>query len=299
MRTINEYRFTHSLVPQQVAARQRDPHPHQAVIDPTGEFMLVADLGADVVHVFRIGPGSQRFQGVVDIALPPGSGPRHLAFARIPLGRGAPGEGSEDDGCSSPSVKDYRVMLYVVTELSNKVHGLRVDYPFGSYAPRFTPVFETSTHGPGGAADTEAAHTPAAADPALPVPAGAAAAEILVSPDSRFLILSSRFDPVSGNAGDDDIIATFAIKPSTGELEALPAGGSIASAGGRNPRHMSLSADGTRLAVALQSDDVVAILERDPASGRIGGAVAKVKTAAQPVAVVWDEWEDVALRDVI
>lgn len=32
--------------------RQDKPHPHQALLDPTGQYILVPDLGADLVRVF-------------------------------------------------------------------------------------------------------------------------------------------------------------------------------------------------------------------------------------------------------
>jgi 6-phosphogluconolactonase (cycloisomerase 2 family) len=33
-------------------ARQEAPHPHEALLDPTGKYILVPDLGADLVRVF-------------------------------------------------------------------------------------------------------------------------------------------------------------------------------------------------------------------------------------------------------
>lgn len=32
--------------------RQEAPHPHEAILDPTGKYILVPDLGADLVRVF-------------------------------------------------------------------------------------------------------------------------------------------------------------------------------------------------------------------------------------------------------
>lgn len=61
------------------AERQESPHPHQVVVD--GNLVLVPDLGTDSIHVHDLadlarGDGSHR-----DIALPPGSGPRHLVVS--------------------------------------------------------------------------------------------------------------------------------------------------------------------------------------------------------------------------
>jgi 6-phosphogluconolactonase len=70
--------------------RQASPHAHGVAVDPSGKFALVADLGADKLFVYPFdrrtrslsedAPGKERH-----FALPPGSGPRHFAFA--PNGR--------------------------------------------------------------------------------------------------------------------------------------------------------------------------------------------------------------------
>ncbi|MCI2957084.1 lactonase family protein [Agromyces atrinae] len=60
--------------------RQEGPHAHQVVVDPVTGNVLVADLGLDAVFVYAIAASGS----VVErqrIALNPGSGPRHLAFA--------------------------------------------------------------------------------------------------------------------------------------------------------------------------------------------------------------------------
>ena len=62
--------------------RQKGPHAHGVTVDPSGRYLLAADLGADKVFVYRhdarthaLTPGSPPAE-----ALPPGSGPRHLVF---------------------------------------------------------------------------------------------------------------------------------------------------------------------------------------------------------------------------
>ncbi len=72
--------------------RQARPHPHAVVLDPTGHWLLVPDLGADRVWVL---PFDRRAGKLLpaDLSdprhavLPPGCGPRHLAFH--PKGRWA------------------------------------------------------------------------------------------------------------------------------------------------------------------------------------------------------------------
>ncbi len=63
--------------------RQSEAHAHSATFDPSGERMLVCDLGLDKVIVYRLDPGAGRLQALpqLDITTPAGTGPRHLDFA--------------------------------------------------------------------------------------------------------------------------------------------------------------------------------------------------------------------------
>jgi len=65
-----------------VADRQADPHPHAAVPGPDGRYLYVPDLGTDEVAVYRIDADDDRLVPADPpaAALPPGTGPRHLAF---------------------------------------------------------------------------------------------------------------------------------------------------------------------------------------------------------------------------
>jgi 6-phosphogluconolactonase len=65
--------------------RQKGPHAHGVVPDPTGRFLYVPDLGLDQVLIYKIDPAA----GTIAPAAPPfakvtpgGSGPRHIAIAR-------------------------------------------------------------------------------------------------------------------------------------------------------------------------------------------------------------------------
>jgi 6-phosphogluconolactonase len=63
--------------------RQEGPHAHSINLDASGTFALVADLGLDRVFAYRFDPraGTLTPAATPFAALPPGSGPRHLAFA--------------------------------------------------------------------------------------------------------------------------------------------------------------------------------------------------------------------------
>ena len=62
--------------------RQQGPHPHMIVTDPQGEFVLVPDLGIDAVVAYRLDRSTGQLSPQPDAGgrLPPGAGPRHLAF---------------------------------------------------------------------------------------------------------------------------------------------------------------------------------------------------------------------------
>jgi 6-phosphogluconolactonase (cycloisomerase 2 family) len=89
--------------------RQRDPHAHQVQPDPSGRWAVSVDLGTDSVRVCTLTDG--RLELHREVALRPGSGPRHLAFH--PDGRHA----------------------YVVNELTPTVTVCRWDAAAGSLRP--------------------------------------------------------------------------------------------------------------------------------------------------------------------
>ncbi len=63
-------------------ARQRQPHAHSVNLAPDNRHALVADLGTDRVVVYRFDAAQGRLEPAAPpaLVLPPGSGPRHLAF---------------------------------------------------------------------------------------------------------------------------------------------------------------------------------------------------------------------------
>ncbi|MGK9066997.1 lactonase family protein [Stutzerimonas chloritidismutans] len=65
--------------------RQQGPHVHSAVMSPNGKTLFVSDLGADKIFAYRYDPANaERPLSPADpafIALPGGSGPRHLVFS--------------------------------------------------------------------------------------------------------------------------------------------------------------------------------------------------------------------------
>ncbi|KAI5776800.1 Lactonase, 7-bladed beta-propeller-domain-containing protein [Geopyxis carbonaria] len=61
-----------------VPVRQDAPHPHQALFDPSGRFVLIPDLGADLIRIFEVSNGTVTPHD--PITVPAGTGPRHGTF---------------------------------------------------------------------------------------------------------------------------------------------------------------------------------------------------------------------------
>lgn len=122
-------------------SRQEASHPHAAVLDPTKRFLLVPDLGADLIHVYGVDEDDSLALSKLDpLVVAPGSGPRHVTFV----------------------VKETKTFMYLVTELANTVVGYEVVYGGGFIV--FKEVWSSGIHGKGKG-----------------IPEGAAAAEIAVS----------------------------------------------------------------------------------------------------------------------
>ncbi|WP_406306329.1 lactonase family protein [Streptomyces sp. NBC_00885] len=60
--------------------RQRSPHAHQVLPDPSGRWVLAVDLGTDSVRILAFDPEAGELILHGETALRPGTGPRHLAF---------------------------------------------------------------------------------------------------------------------------------------------------------------------------------------------------------------------------
>ena len=99
-----------------VTPRQKGPHAHSIVLDPSGRFAYAADLGLDKVMIYRFDDREGKLLPCTPgaAALKPGAGPRHLAFS--PDGSG----------------------LYVVNELDSTLSVFAVDRSTGGLQHRQT-----------------------------------------------------------------------------------------------------------------------------------------------------------------
>jgi len=126
-------------------ARQEAPHPHEAIVDLTGQYILVPDLGADLVRVFGYDNYALTLTEYASLKATPGSGPRHAVFY------------------NSTESTTEGIYLFVVAELANTITSYAVTYSADGKGLSFTKVYTTNTFG------------------GKTIPAGAAAAEIEIS----------------------------------------------------------------------------------------------------------------------
>ena len=128
------------------AARQNASHAHEAILDPTGQFVVVPDLGADLVRIFSIDDETLKLTAETPLQVKAGDGPRHAVFYNP---YSVVGAGSE-------------TYMFLVTELANTIYSYRVTYPKKG-GLKFQQVYQVGTYGN------------------LAVPVGNAAAEIAIT----------------------------------------------------------------------------------------------------------------------
>ena len=63
--------------------RQKEPHAHQIIVDPSDRFAYVADLGLDKVMIYKFNAARPSLTAATpaSAAVAPGAGPRHMAIA--------------------------------------------------------------------------------------------------------------------------------------------------------------------------------------------------------------------------
>ncbi|EAQ85563.1 hypothetical protein CHGG_09577 [Chaetomium globosum CBS 148.51] len=123
-----------------VATAEQDvAHPHEVHLDPTGKFIIVPDLGADLIRIFKIDASSGKLTACSEGKADPGDGPRHIKFWK------------SADGLQK---------AYTVNELGNSVSAWDVAYPSddaGCLSLEKTQTLSTFAPGKQGGPTTKAA----------------------------------------------------------------------------------------------------------------------------------------------
>ncbi|KAI9154877.1 putative 6-phosphogluconolactonase [Paramyrothecium foliicola] len=121
--------------------RQDVPHPHEIIVDPTGQFLLVPDLGADIIRIFRINASSGQLTSCGTGQAAPGDGPRH-------------GKWWQPQGATNGTDS---LRLFTLNELGNSVSAWNVSYNSGCMSLSKTQTLSTYTTGTKPGASTKAA----------------------------------------------------------------------------------------------------------------------------------------------
>ncbi|KAF4210402.1 hypothetical protein CNMCM6805_008677 [Aspergillus fumigatiaffinis] len=243
--------------------QQDSSHPHQIILDPTGSFILIPDLGTDQVRVYAIDKQSGQLNTCPSLNYTPGSGPRHGLFWSS--------HHSHRDGLriqKNAAKTAPQTMLYTVSELSRHFHAFAVSYlPSGCLGFRETQDFVPY---PGGA-----------------TPEGASLAELQQAGSNLYASIRSDH-AFSGN----DSLATL-----TRSQNGTVTFQELTSSHGLVPRTFVINKAGTLVAIGDQSTSNVAIVARDPASGKLGDLVANIQvgepgkpgTSTGLSSVIWAE----------
>ncbi|KUI65087.1 hypothetical protein VM1G_01283 [Cytospora mali] len=149
--------------PGPVTGLQDSPHPHQALLDPSGRFFVVNDMGGDSLLIID---SEADFNITNRIRVEPaGNGPRHGSF--FPLGA------------------DKASHYFLVSELANLVKVFELIYTDDDKGLEFKEIQSISTF----------------SDDFPPAnPTAAAAGELVISADNKHLYVSNR---LTGNKTDD------------------------------------------------------------------------------------------------
>ncbi|KAK7511750.1 Lactonase, 7-bladed beta-propeller-domain-containing protein [Phyllosticta citriasiana] len=268
--------------------RQDAPHPHQAILDPEEEFILVPDLGADLVRVSRF----DRIYGDLfiepSLRVPAGCGPRHGAFVRFKV-KSKVKKAREAKKMTYPG---WDTFFHLVCELDQTILTYKVTYTKNAN----TESIGTKATG----LQFEKLGKQYALGDAR-FPKDGSPAEIQITNDKRFAIVSNRgdlsfpkwqHDQWGDRAHSDDHVstvpsdslATFAIRKD-GLLEFKE----LAAAGGSYPRSFSVSRWGDKVAVALQYSKSLVILKRDRKSGKIGKQMARLDNMGNMTFVAFEQ----------
>jgi 6-phosphogluconolactonase (cycloisomerase 2 family) len=222
--------------PGAVPDRQEAPHPHQVLVDPTGNFLLVTDLGSDKIHINKIDKKTGKLTQCPSAKTFYGAGPRHAAFW--------------SPSCSKSRVAQGKgTVLYVANELSNTVTGWSVSYPHGGCLELTQKQIVTPFKGNSTAPNN-----------------GTSVGEIRVQGD--FLYTSIRGDQ---SFAPYDSLAQFDIA-ANGSI----AWTELTSAYGLVPRSFEINKAGTFVAIGDQTSDNVAIVKRDVKTGKLGALAANL-----------------------
>ncbi|KAG6002805.1 hypothetical protein E4U21_002762 [Claviceps maximensis] len=227
--------------------RQTQPHPHQAVLDPTGRYFAVNDLGTD--RILLLDSAADAFTIVNHVPVEPaGCGPRHGAF--FPVG----------------AAKATHYM--VVCEIKNLVNVYSLQYG-GDKGIEFRREQSLSTF------------------PATQTPLDTAAAgELVVAPDNRNVYVSNRASGETDTIANFRVVGgnPSAKCPNGGGAGSRLEFVGATSTSGKNPRMFSIADDGQTLLIGNVDGGAAVVALRRNADGTLPEKpVASIAAADFPI----------------
>ncbi|KAH9214254.1 Lactonase, 7-bladed beta-propeller-domain-containing protein [Leptodontidium sp. 2 PMI_412] len=173
-----------------IPLRQDRSYLHQVQPDPTGKFLVMNDLGGDMVRVYTYDVETMApVTEVSQLLTEAGVGPRHGRFWTAP--------------------KSKKLYYIFVGELSQKVYSYEVTYT--DVGLSWKKVFDIPSLGVGNERAPQTAPT----------------SEIEITPDKKFVIVSNRDVSFVAQTGPTDTLSTFSIQ-ANGTLKLVqlaPSGG--------------------------------------------------------------------------
>jgi 6-phosphogluconolactonase (cycloisomerase 2 family) len=240
-------------------------------VDPTGSFVLVPDLGADLVRIYRINASTGHLEEQQPLIVTPGSGPIHAVFWS-----------PKQSGAAHPQNSRF----YLVTELDNGVRGYDVSYSSNGTI-LFSQLYEENTYGgsnpPAGSKAAEISLSVSREPDHLLATIGSLTIFPLIQPRNDQLLISNRDDATYGPSNDS--IALFSLPEQNQNRTLLFQG--LYPAYGAFPRHFQFSPDGDMLAIALQNSNKVAVVAWNGREKAIGPLLAETTLGGEVTAVVW------------
>lgn len=197
-------------------ARQEGPHAHCVLLDRANRFAVVADLGIDRIKAYRFDAerGTLTLLDGGDVVLPPGTGPRHLAWS--PDGRTMYATG---ELASTLTVLDYESATGVLR--ARQTLSLRPAGATGANAPADVHVHPTgrfvfaSNRGDNTIAVFRVDRATHELEPVQFAPCGGDwPRNFALDPTGRLLLVANQ---------RSDSIVPFSMNPQTGELTATGA----------------------------------------------------------------------------
>ncbi|TEY44989.1 hypothetical protein BOTCAL_0338g00060 [Botryotinia calthae] len=232
--------------------RQEASHPHQIVVDPSGQYLCVVDLGADVIRIFEIDNNDSTLIEQDFVTVPPGSGPHHGVF----------------------SLRDGKTFFYLVSELSSTLITFSVVYAANSRS--MTQLSLQSIYGP---------------DPvpkgsyACDVLVSPDNNFLLTCSRLDYKLQIDSFRRNKDTEIPSDTMQVWAIDLKMG----APQFQQLSPSWGVNPRHFSYNRKGNMVAVALTGDHRVVIIQRDTMDGTLETVLTHVEGISEAMCVIWDE----------